>query len=379
MMSRSSSEVIRVLADAVDALSGRIQAADGRLLGQLAGEGGLHPEALAKTLSGWTRTLTTEAMSALVASGKRRLCRGRLTTLAPGNVPVVAPECVILGLLAGVPHQLLLSRRATALVTALVGEILTRRPAWAERIQLAVWRHTDGQARRQILERAERFVVFGSADTVDWVAERVADDCVLVPHGPSLAATYLASPEDLDEGELQTLLCDLARDVAHFDQRGCRSPHGLIVRGSSAQLERVERVLCRVALPRAQRELPRGELSAGEATTVYLDRLTSRSLGRVVEGPAWTVTIEEKPAAFRPSPLGRTIRLLGVEDVAGAQALLATLPAPIGVLATPNGRPPDGLTLPEEVEVAAVGALQHPRFDRLHDGRHRIDELLPPE
>jgi hypothetical protein len=200
-----------------------------------------------------------------------------------------------------------------------------------------------------------------------------------VPHGPSLAAAYLASPEELDEGELETLLCALARDVGHFDQRGCRSPHGLIVRGSPAQLERVEWVLCQVALPRAQRELPRGDLSAEEAIAVYLDRLTSRSLGRVVEGPAWTVTIEEKPTAFRPSPLGRTIRLLSVEDVAGAQALLATLPAPMGVLATPDGRPPDGLILSEEVEVAAMGALQHPRFDRPHDGRHRIDELLPPE
>jgi hypothetical protein len=362
---------------ALAALSDELASSDA-LTRAIAAESGLHPVALRHSLGPWFASLDEGALRRLVASASRPPNpASRVLTLAPGNVPIVGAECLVLGLLAGGRHVLAASTRATALPIALHRHLRAVVPALDTRLELVVWRQLGPPARQALLRRASRLVAYGTAETVEWLASRAPAGTVLVPHGPSLALAWL-DPAGLGDGALEEALLGLALDVARWDQRGCRSPHAVLVPGTVGTLRELAERLVGEALPRAAATLPRGRLTDAEVAAVYLDGLTSAALGHVRVGADFVLTLEDRPRVLRPSPLGRTLRLVAVDGAELLEALAPTLPAPVGTLAVAGADPNALLRDTEPLERVPLGTLQRPPFDRLHDGRHRLDELRDP-
>jgi len=312
-------------------------------IGAIATESGLHPTALRPQLVGWIDSIERAHLERLVASASRPLDRGRVLTLAPGNIPIVAAECLILGVLAGVRHQLALSTRATSLAQLIEAAIRDRLPMLGDALELFVWRDLDPSRRQERLFDTERIVAFGSAETVEWIGAHAGPHSVIVPHGPSLSVAWI----DIDRLPFlsrSVALGSLARDLAAFDQRGCRSPHILFVSGNVATSDPIVRELAEDVLPAVARDWPRGRSTPEEIVDQFMDGLTSAVLGTIVEGDGWRITIESNPMIARPSPLGRTLRVCAVADVDDISRLIASLPAPVGCFAVPaQQRPPVSL------------------------------------
>ncbi len=370
----SASQRIDAIVAALEAIRDML-ATKQTFIAEIAAESGLDPGALQKQLDAWLDSIDRHHLEQLVSSATRPLGRGRVLTLAPGNLPIVAAECLILGVLAGVRHQLALSTRASGLTRALESALRDQLPGLDKELELLVWRELDSADRVRKLRGADRVVAYGNAETIDWIAVRAGPHKTVVPHGPSLAVAWI-EPDLLSPESRSAALHCLARDLAAFDQRGCRSPHILFVVGSPATADALARELAEDALPAISERWPRGALSDEEIVDLFMDRLTSESLGRVIEGDGWRITLETDPRVARPSPLGRTIRVYSVRDAGEISSLLETLPAPVGCFATPQGVAPP-IALHSTTEVVPLGQLQQPLFDHRHDGRHRLDELLP--
>ncbi|MBN1944937.1 MAG: hypothetical protein JW797_04635 [Bradymonadales bacterium] len=364
--------LVRTLLEALSALRRRIESDDPLVL-DLACESFLHPVSLRLSLCDWLETIKKEQLYSLLATARAPRRPLPVLTLAPGNLPILASECLILGLLAGVRHTLALSTRATGLAKALEKELVARIPSLSDRLELVVWRHLTNDQRHRILSRSARVVVYGTADTVDWIARQAPPHAVLVPHGPGLAVAYL-DPALLTPDELSVALAGLARDVALYDQRGCRSPHILFLQGSDQQLDQVRDLLVSVHLPAIQSALPRGPSYVEETSAMFLDRLTSRSLGEVYCGDRFCLTVERSARIARPSPLGRTLRLIGFRHPSELAGLLQSTTIPVTLIGTfPEAFSPLDPGGPQP-EISLLGQLGMPVFNRLHDGRHRLDE-----
>jgi hypothetical protein len=360
------SDVVAGIASGLEGLVARLEAGP-ELAEAVAHEAGLDPDPCRRWLIEWARSIDAASMGRLLASATRPVSQSNVLTVAPGNIPIIGAECLIVGLLAEVDHSVALSSRGAALATALFSEL---DDAVRERAHLAIWRQLSPRDQAIRLERADRLVVYGEAGTVEWIASQAQPKTVIVPHGPSFSAGFL-DPHAEGWGTCSEALRGLADDLSRFEQRGCRSPHLLFVRGDPGDLRRICDELSDGVLPAAQLKTPRGPLTDAEVAARFLDRLTSEALGEVIDGEGWQLTVEVNPWVVRASPLGRTLRVVGIDHSEALVPLLSTLPAPTRLICVAS----DSLDPIDGIEQVPFGRLQRPPFDRRHDGSHRIDEL----
>ena len=342
----------------------------------IADEASVHPTTLCYALDQWIDSISRTSLRNLCQSS----CETANTemsgvTLAPGNIPIVAVEAIILGLLANIQHTVALSTRATTLPIVFKQAISQTADDRGATVELVVWRDLDESARQDILKGAQTVVAFGTEQTISWLKRLLPETTTVREHGPSFSVGYLR-PNALTPEELTKALSGLALDVALYDQRGCRSPHALLVDGTLDELDSIRRALVDDVLPRLEQRLPRGRPVRAESTALYLDELTSMTLGQLDQGQGWRLTTEEAPEAIRQSPLGRTLRLLRVKSLTHVVQLIQTMPAPVRLIGT-AGRSLTTDDLNGVTEVVPLGSLQYPKFERRHDGRHRLDELVP--
>jgi hypothetical protein len=355
-----------------------VQLKEGGFVEKVSIESRLDPASTAWALQRWIDSIKRADIEQLTRSAKRLgTSSWRVTTLAPGNVPVVAAESLFLGYLSGVSHRLALSRRSSIVAKTLFSSLIKRDPSAALTTRLFVWQEMSQDVRKNALSSSDCVVVYGHAETVELIHRMIPQSARLIPHGPCLAVAYLPDASPLLPPLLQQLDA-LAYDVLAFDQRGCRSPHLLFVEGSPERGQKIFSVLADRSFPKAAKALPRGALQAEEEQGFYLDRLTSLSLGEAVSGEGWLLNFEASPYIPRTAPPGRALRVLSIPDISALAPLLKALPAPVGLLLTPDGTAPTAhISGPNSAEVLSYGSAHSSPFCRLHDGRHRLDELLP--
>lgn len=342
----------------------------------IADEASVHPTTLGFALNLWIDSITRTSLRNLYQSSRETANpEMSVLTLAPGNIPIVAVEAIILGLLANTPHTVALSTRATTLPVVFKQAISRTAEDLGAMVELVVWRTLFDTARQDILEQAKTVVAFGTEQTIRWLKRLLPEETTVREHGPSFSVGYLR-PSALTPEELAKALSGIALDIALYDQRGCRSPHALLVDGTVDELDTVRRALVDDVLPHLERRLPRGRPVRAETTALYLDELTSRTLGRLDQGQGWRLTTEDTPQAIRQSPLGRTLRLLRVKSLTNVKQLIQAMPAPVRLVGT-AGRSLTPTDLNGLADVVPLGTLQFPKFERRHDGRHRLDELVP--
>lgn len=371
----TNERTISIVLTALDALKTQLRD-DAALVKTIAEEASVHPTSLCCALDLWIDSIAETSLRNLYQSSRKTVnTEVSVLTLAPGNIPIVAVEAIILGMLAHTQHTVALSTRAMTLPAVFRRTISQAAEECAATVELVVWRGLAESARQDILNRVQTVVAFGTEQTIGWLKRLLPEKTTVREHGPSFSVGYLR-PSALTPEELTKALSGLAHDVAVFDQRGCRSPHALLVEGTVDELCSVRRALVDDVLPRLEQRLPRGRPVGAETTALYLDELTSNTLGELDQGLGWRLTTETQPEAIRQSPLARTLRLLRVSSLTHVKQLIQTMPAPVRLVGA-AGRSLKANDLPGVAEVVPLGALQLPKFDRLHDGRHRLDELVP--
>lgn len=303
-----------------------------------------------------------------------------------GNVPGVAVTAMVRALLVKAPTLGKLAADEPVLPVLFARAVREADTDVGRALGVTYWPGGTEAAEAPALEAADAVVVYGGEEVARSYRTRLSGERRLVVHGPRFSVGLVG--RDALTGDLAPLAGNIARAVAAFDQHGCVSPHAVWVEegGDASPLE-LARALAH-ALEETEAALPRGRISAGEASAIQQERAAAELRGHAADRPAtrvfsgagtrWTVIYDPEPA-FRPSCLNRLVRVHPVGTLGEAVAVLA----PAGrflqsVALAADDRP--GLAH----QLARIGATRVTTFQRLpwpppewhHDGAGPLRELL---
>lgn len=302
-----------------------------------------------------------------------------------GNVPGVAVTSLIRALLVRAPSFGKLAAGEPVLPVLFARALAEVDPAIGAAVVLTYWPGGSADPEALLLTAADVVVVYGGEAAVESLRPRVPAATRLVVHGPRLSLGAIGNGPL--EGGLEGVATRAARAVATFDQQGCVSPHALWVEGPPERAHAFAAALA-AALDRLADELPRGALTAGEASAVQQERGVAELRGHedpnvrlwTGHGTSWTVLLEPHDR-IRPSCLNRFIRVHPIPDLAGLPARLEPLRSHLQSVALEGAGDRDD-TLARAL--AHAGATRITTFERLpwpppdahHDGSPPLRELL---
>ncbi len=234
------------------------------------------------------------------------------------------------------------------------------------------------------LAACDTIILLGADATVADLQRRHGRRVIGLGTGISLAVVSAAA-------DLRAAASRLARDVAIWDQRGCLSPHGIVLVGPEEDAQTLMTHLVD-SLRDMERELPVGPHSMEEAAvlrTFRADLAARRLAGDTVEWfdsgdvgrPRRWLVWRDGLSAFEPSPGRRHVRVWHVSnpDELVEQALppRAHLQS-VGLDASDPAAPHlEAVLRAAGVPViSSLGSMQAPPVDWPNKGRHLLRELM---
>ena len=300
-----------------------------------------------------------------------------------GNVPGVAVTSLIRCLLvkaasvgktaAGEPVLPVLFARALAAIA----------PELARCIAVTYWPGGTEALEVVATERADVVIVYGGADAVRAVTQRVGADKRVLVHGPKLSLGLIGRAAAADTAAA------IAYAVAAYDQQGCVSPH--VIYAEENGLVAPKELARSIAheLEKLSIRLPRRRLSVAE--TLALRAARARAEFRSIAGTTTEVfgapdasytVIYEEDTTFVASCLNRTVY---IKPIASAEAVVQLLQPYNGILQSVaiagfSANQAHKLTM----LLANCGVTRVTSFELLpwppmwwhHDGRGPLRELL---
>lgn len=292
--------------------------------------------------------------------------------LLPGTVASVAVEEALLAWLAGVPVVLMPSRRNAAIVADAVEATLRRVGAGGHGEVPGSIAVLDPRDRQSVLRATPPFVrVYGTDETGVLVRATVAPSTRVQIFGSMTSEALVvlgANGESPASSNVRGAVDRLVDDVVRWGYAGCMSPRTIHAVGSAAGFEAFRAGLVQQM---NQREAVRVPHTPAE------DLVLARMLGGVVHGraPAVVEWSDSASLAVDVPPLLGAVSLFrydAIDEVRIGRSSVGESLSSLGVWPT---------TLLEESEergwrrrahrVVALGSMQTPRFDRLHDGQRR--------
>jgi len=295
----------------------------------------------------------------------------------PGNLPALAAIPTALSLAVGAAALLKPGHGDRVFPALFIASIAARDPDLAACVAAPYWSGGD-RACEDVALAADLTVAAGDDASIADLARRARGRFIGHGHRISFAVVTRAQADDPANAAA------LALDVAIWDQRGCLSPQLCFVEGdrdhATALAARVADQLAQLAV-----SLPPARASVSERLSIRKLRDESEwetfdgeraSLLAAADELAGTVVVEPRPA-FRPSPLGRSLRVM---PVASFEALGEILRPHRGVLegAGLAAEPERWAALAASLEVCGVhlvsplGAMQRPPLAWRQGGRARL-------
>lgn len=355
--SRESSLVslpVSRVVDAVDAVAARFRDADDPLrdeaLKRLASLAGYSPEMAQKVLDGMAEGWKGKALWKLLhsefrdpgvldgfrpgaAGGHSRALGHPLTFhLGAGTVPGVSVTSLIRGLLVKSAALVKPGLGDLPLPVLFAGALAEEAPELAGSVAVLYWPTGDGAFTKTVVRGADMVVAYGGDETI----REIRRD--LPPHTPFRAYRHrigfaLVGREALGTGGPSAgagssplaAARAAAGAVALFDQRGCVSPHAILVERGGAVDPGAWAELLGEALSEMEASLPSGRILPEEAAEIQQTRGAAEleeglGSGMVRHGgkrAPWTVLYLPR-GPIRPSCLHRTVRVLPVETLQDA-------------------------------------------------------------
>jgi hypothetical protein len=288
-----------------------------------------------------------------------------------GNVFTAAVRGVVLPLLLGMPVLAKSAARDDAFVHWLKRALDRVDRDLAAAYQAITFASEDQACTALLLQQADSVIAYGSDATLSAIRAQLRPTQGFVGHGHGLGAAFVDHAVLQTRSDAQAAAQALALDVAAYDQRGCMSPLVAWVASGQPITPEVFSELVFQALGALAQSLPRGPLPFDVASAQLAFRGLAAMRGRLFEGDGFAVAYEAD-GALRIAPGHRNLQVL---DIANADALAPQL-APLGIhlkcLGIAGVLDPAALlqSLPPRMapRVCALGGMQRPKLDALHDG-----------
>ena len=233
---------------------------------------------------------------------------------------------------------------------------------------------------RDVLHQADAVVAHGRDETLAKIRAALGPATVFVGYGHKLSLAAVGAG-----AELAAAAAQLATDVALWDGRGCLSPAwALVVESQPGRAEAFARALA-LELEKAEKELPRGRLTAAEQSGLrdLRSRDAVRDGSRVWQSQgstAWSVVLS--PDAARP-PAGslRRVPVVALSDLEGLCEWCRGLEPHLSCVGHAGfGSEREALARGAAAAGASrlcpLGRMQLPPIDWNHDGQGPIRPLL---
>jgi acyl-CoA reductase-like NAD-dependent aldehyde dehydrogenase len=289
-----------------------------------------------------------------------------------GNVPGVPAPDIAGALAAGSAVLCKVAHNEPCFGPIFIDSIAAVDPELAASACAVYWPGSSTEHLDTALRHAEAVVAYGSDDSVASVRNRVK------PGTPFLGYGHRLSFAVVDAGVEPDAAARVAFDVANFDQQGCVSPHVVYVRGDGRAFSKA----MAEQLAKLQEVHPRAKVTMEEAAAIrrVRDEVEFKEGAELFASrdTSWTVIYDEVDRAFRPSPLGRTVR---VHSIASFEELPPLLRGVRHYLQTCSfsGRSEDAERLAETLgitRVCAAGRVQQTRITWHHDGQLKLSRLV---
>jgi hypothetical protein len=307
-----------------------------------------------------------------------------------GNVPGVAVTSIIRTLLLKAPVFGKAASGEPILAAAFARALHAVDPDIGNAVAVTYWEGGTDDIEAAVFEHADTIIHYGGHASLDDVRRRLPSHTTLIDHGPRISFGIVTREQLAGGGnkETETLIGDIARAVATFDQQGCVSPHMIYVEegGDITPREMAARIAS--AFPEIQKELPPGRLTSADAAAIRRARDEAEFRGIAgeetdVHGPGdlgFTVIYDPR-TAFTASCLNRT---LIVHPVSHAEAIPRMIDPFRSVLQTAAVAAPGSRfdTLAADLADAGVSRvttfahLPWPAPDWHHDGRGPLTEMV---
>lgn len=279
----------------------------GQLLSQLGHSACLSEPMVRWALASTFEAFTEDALLALMRDAQRERAASVAAVLA-GNVLTACARPMLLPLLAGVPVVAKASLRDDVLPHAIARALSAAHPILGSACAVVSFSHSDVARMGALLAPAACVQVLGSDEAVASVRARLRQEQVLLGrgHGLGLGLVRSAAPPSAAR--------DVALDVAAYDQRGCLSPHAIVVEGDDAAAEafaaRLFEALCAL-----EHQLPRGPMPSEAAAEQLQWRAVALARGTLHEGASCAVSCEHGHP-LRPSPGYRNVSVYTLGSLA---------------------------------------------------------------
>lgn len=278
-----------------------------------------------------------------------------------GNVFVAGIRALALPLLAGAHVLVKTASSEHALADAWKRALDEADPLVGRRLELLHFARDDQAASQAFCAALDALSVYGDDETVARLQAQLRAGATLIAHGHGLSAAYVHASALSDLASARELARKLALDVAAYDQRGCLSPHFVLVDADSPVAPRTfAQLLADDALPALARELPPGAVTSQEHALALQWRAVAAVRGELYERATHSVSFEGDSAP-RPSPGGRSIAVHSCRDVSPLAPFASHLKC-VGVAG-------DGIAAIGGSYTCAIGSMQMPAFDAPADGR----------
>lgn len=363
-------QAMRLLADGEQRL-GR------ELRNDLERSSGLSSEGIAWALDTTLGAVTRESLEAMVreassAAGRATIVpRGLVVVILSANVATAPFFALSLPLLFGNAILAKASRRDDVAARAFVAALASVDPELAVSLDAVVFGGGDVEREDVLLGRANAVVAYGSDATIQTLRSRTPASSAFIAHGNGLGIGFVAREVLRDLASRREAIDAFALDVAAYDQRGCLSPHVIVVEGDDDQVRSFARDLAEQGLAPLAKRMPRGPLSTNAAAAQLAFRSIAIARGELFEGDGFS-TSAEPSGPVRSSPGFRNVQVVSCVERERFGAIASTFGVHLKVVGVAGDDAcraaiAKSFVPPVAPRIVRAGTMQTPPFDAVWD------------
>jgi acyl-CoA reductase-like NAD-dependent aldehyde dehydrogenase len=340
---------------------------------ELARTSGLRSANVRWGLSTTFEAVTREALTSIVRSaqsagpkGSIMRPRGLHALILSGNVFTAALRALYVPLCLGNPVIAKASPRNDLFAHLLARALVETDPIFRDAVAVVTFSSRESDLVELLLERCHTVAAYGSDETIRALRRRLGAGVRFLPHGHGLGLAYVEGDGTDDE------VAAFADDVIAYDQRGCLSPHALIITGDArAFAARLQKALAAASFRRPRGSLP---MDVGAAQVQW--RGVAHARGELFEGLDFAIAVE---SASRPrlSPGYRNVSILSIDNREAFGALAGSFGAHLKAVGVGGMQPSElSLRLGCVPRVCALGEMQRPPLEAAWEGAPAHEGLV---
>jgi long-chain-fatty-acyl-CoA reductase len=301
--------------------------------------------------------------------------RGKMLHILAGNVPAVAITSILRGSLTKNANIIKMSDRdvITASYFAQSFQDVDAEHPITKTTSVLYWPHTNHEIFNKIICFVNSVSVWGGYDAIHDTRKSVPPGVELLEFGPRRGIHLIGkeASQNLDKAAKNA-----AHDLTLFDQEACFSPQIAFVEGDA---KRYAESLAK-SLEEENARLPKGYSDPKFHANITNARMYSKFRGHTVHSSAkteWTIIVAEKMEDFPTHPLGRTIFIIPVKDL--AESLNHIGPETQVVAIEPFSRAAElkeALTLKGVDRITHLGKMGYFAVGSPHEGMYPLSRMV---